>query len=97
MGHDERVKAAMKGELVSFLVATAREFATRRARRAADDDTPLPFGRSWGEVRVVGGNESVRLGNPTAVALASGGARVILSARREDVLKEAAAECVAIL
>ena len=35
MGHDERVKAAMKGELVSFLVATAREFATRRARRAA--------------------------------------------------------------
>ena len=50
MGHDERVKAAMKGELVSFLVATAREFATRRARRATDDDTPLPFGRGWGEV-----------------------------------------------
>ena len=35
------------------------------------------------------------IGRATAVALASGGARVILSARREDVLKEAAAECVA--
>ena len=34
--------------------------------------TSTDGGRSWGEVRVVGGNESVRLGNPTAVALASG-------------------------